>query len=227
VENSMGVVHASKGILKPPSSHLKSEPAIVAGLANATLGRRSKVQWDHLIANYDHIRDAIERTIPGFEDYNRRIREPNGFYLPNGARRQEFKTTDGKAHLTINELPELTISEGNYVMMTIRSHDQYNTTIYGLNDRYRGVFNERRVVLMNERDMNEAGLKFKDVVHLTSHFKGERRVARSFMVVPFDIPRSCVATYFPEANVLVPIDSIAEGSKTPTSKWVEISIEKS
>lgn len=226
VENSMGVVHSSKGVLTPPSAHLKSEPAIVAGLAKATLGTRSRVDWDHMIANYDHIRDAIERTIPGFDDYNRRVREPNGFYLPNGARKGEFKTPDGKAQLTVNEVPDLTIADGNYVMITVRSHDQYNTTIYGLNDRYRGVFNERRVVLMNAEDMKDAGLNFKDVVHLVSHFRGERREARSFLVVPFDLPRGCVATYFPEANVLVPIDSIADGSKTPTSKWVEVSIEK-
>jgi len=226
VENSMGVVHSSSGPLTPPSSHLKSEPAIVAGMAEATLGTRSKIDWDHMIANYDHIRDAIEKTIPGFEDYNRRVRNPNGFYLPNGARNRNFKTSDGKAQLTVNKLPDLSLAEGNFVMITVRSHDQYNTTIYGLDDRYRGIYNERRVVLMNEEDMKEAGLKYRDVVDLISHFRGERREARSFVVVPFDTPRSCVVTYFPEANVLVPIDSIADKSKTPTSKWVEVSIEK-
>ena len=226
VENSMGVVHTSRGILTPPSPALKSEPAIVAGLAKATLQERSTVDWDHMIANYDHIREAIEHTIPGFENYNQRVRQPNGFYLPNSARNKTFNTASGKALLTINELPDLSIAQGHYVMITIRSHDQYNTTIYGLNDRYRGVYNERRVVLMNDQDMKAAGLKYKDVVNLISHYRGQRRVARSFLVVPFDLPRSCVATYFPEANVLVPIDSIAEGSKTPTSKWVEISVEK-
>ena len=226
VENSMGVVHSSRGVIKPPSQLLKSEPAIVAELAKATLGSRSKIDWDLMIANYDNIRDAVERTIPGFEDYNKRVREPNGFYLPNGARERKFKTKDGKAHFTVNELPDLSLAEGNFVMMTVRSHDQYNTTIYGLNDRYRGIYNERRVVLMNKEDMNEHGLKFQDVVNLVSHFKGERREARYFIVIPYDVPRTCVVTYFPETNVLVPIDSYADGSKTPTSKWVEISIEK-
>ncbi|MEO1260207.1 MAG: FdhF/YdeP family oxidoreductase [Bacteroidota bacterium] len=226
VENSMGVVHSSQGVLRPASPHLLSEPAIVAGVANATLSYRSKVNWYRMIADYDLIRDAIEATIPGFGDFNRRVREPGGFYLPNGARERKFNTPSGKAQLTINEVPDLSIAAGHYIMMTIRSHDQYNTTIYGLDDRYRGVYNERRVVLMNEEDMKDAGLKMQDVVHLVSHYRGERREARSFIVVPFDLPRTCVATYFPETNVLVPIDSIAKESKTPTSKWVEISIEK-
>ena len=226
VENSMGVVHTSKGVLTPPSSHLKSEPEIVAGMAIATLGEYSKIDWAKMVANYDHIRDGIEKTVPGFDNYNERVRKPGGFYLPNGAREQKFNTPSGKAHFTVNEVPDLSIGDGNYVMITVRSHDQYNTTIYGLDDRYRGVYNERRVVLMNAEDMKAAGLKMRDQVDLISHFKGQRRTARSFLVVPFDLPRSCVATYFPEANVLVPIDSIADGSKTPTSKWIEISIEK-
>jgi molybdopterin-dependent oxidoreductase alpha subunit len=225
-ENSMGVVHSSKGVLSPPSSQLKSEPAIVSGLAMATLGERSKVDWAKMVANYDHIRDGIEKTIPGFENYNQRVREKGGFYLPNGARKQEFNTPSGKAHFTVHAAPDLTIEDGRFVMITVRSHDQYNTTIYGLDDRYRGIYNERRVVLMNAEDMQEAGLKMNDVVDLHSYFKGQKRTANSFLVVPFDLPRSCVATYFPEANVLVPIDSTAEKSKTPTSKWVEVAIEK-
>ena len=226
VENSMGVVHSSEGILPPPSQHLLSEPAIVAGLAKATLGERSKVDWDHLISDYDHIRDAIEQVIPGFDDYNRRVREPGGFYLPNGARKQEFHTPSGKAQFTVNALPDNQVPEDQFMMMTIRSHDQYNTTIYGLHDRYRGIYNERRVVLMNREDMAELGLQQEDVVDLTGTYKGEERIAPRFLVVPYDIPRRCVATYFPEANVLVPIDSIAQHSKTPTSKRVLIRIEK-
>jgi len=226
VENSMGVVHSSQGVLTPPSDRLLSEPAIVARLAQATLGDRSKVNWAEMAGNYDHIRDAIEKTVPGFEDYNQRVREPGGFYLPNGARKQEFNTPSGKAHFTVNEVPENKLADQHYVMMTIRSHDQFNTTIYGLNDRYRGIYNERRVVLMNADAMQEAGLKQGDVVDLIGHYQGERRVANRFIVVPYDIPRRCVATYFPEANVLVPINSYAKGSKTPTSKWVEVGIEK-
>ena len=224
VEDSMGVVHSSQGILAPPSEHLLSEPAIVAGLAKAALGNRSKVNWDEMIANYDHIRDAIEAVVPGFDDYNRRVREPGGFYLPNGAREQQFNTPSGKAHFSVNPLPENGIAPDEYIMMTIRSHDQFNTTIYGLDDRYRGIYNERRVVLMNREDMQEDGLKQGDVVNLIGHYKGQRRVAKSFIVVPYDIPRRCVATYFPEANVLVPIDSMAKGSKTPASKRVVVRV---
>ncbi|MEM1216709.1 MAG: molybdopterin dinucleotide binding domain-containing protein, partial [Bacteroidota bacterium] len=226
VENSMGVVHSSQGVLTPPSDRLLSEPAIVAGLAQATLSERTKIDWAKMAANYDHIRDGIEKTVPGFDNYNERVREPGGFYLPNGAREQKFNTANGKANFSVNPTPDLSIAEGHYVMITVRSHDQYNTTIYGLNDRYRGVYNERRVVLMNEQDMAAAGLKVRDVVHLHSHYQNEKRTARSFLVLPFDLPRSCVVTYFPETNVLVPINSYADGSKTPTSKWIEISLEK-
>ncbi len=227
VENSMGVVHTSQGVLNPPSEHLKSEPAIVAGLAKATLGEKSKVDWDGMVRNYDHIRDAIEQVVPGFENYNQRVREPGGFYLPNGAREQQFNTPSGKAVFSVTEVPEKQIADGAYIMMTLRSHDQFNTTIYGLHDRYRGIYNERRVVMMNKADMQEAGLKAGDVVDLIGQHKGTQRVASKFIVVAYDIPRRCVATYFPEANVLVPIDSYAKGSKTPTSKWVSVEIRKS
>lgn len=226
VENSMGIVHSSQGILPPVSESVKSEPAIVAGLAKATLGSSSKVDWDQMISNYDHVRDAIEKVIPGFEQYNERVREPSGFYLPNGAREGKFNTPSGKAQFTVNKVPNRQIDQEEYIMMTIRSHDQYNTTIYGLNDRYRGVYNERRVVLMNKADMAKEGFKNKTVVNLVGTYKGEVRRAEQFLVIPYDIPQGCVATYFPEANVLVPIDSYAKGSKTPSSKWVAIQIEK-
>ena len=226
VENSMGVVHSSEGILPPFSNDLKSEPAIIAGIAKATLQDQSPIDWDQMVGNYDHIRDAIEQTIPGFDNYNQRVREPGGFYLPNGARKQEFNTKSGKAHFTINKVPKTKLKDGEFMMMTIRSHDQYNTTIYGLDDRYRGVHRERRVVLMNQDDMNQAGLKAKDCVDLVGHYKNIERVAKRFFVVPYDIPPRCVATYFPEANVLVPIDSYERKSKTPASKKVIISIRK-
>ena len=220
VENSMGKVHQSRGHLTPASAHLLSEPKIVAELAKATLGKNSTIDWDHLVANYDHIRDAIENCIPGFERYNERVREDGGFYLPNGAREGKFDTPDGKAHFSINRLPELQLLQNQYLMMTIRSHDQYNTTIYGLHDRYRGIFNERRVVLMNSADMEAAGIQKHQVVHLRSHFKDEIRTAENFLAVPFDIPSKCIATYFPEANVLVPVDNTADGSLTPASKSI-------
>lgn len=225
VENSMGVVHQSRGDRTPASEHLLSEPMIVAQLAEAVLGPGSSVDWQHMVEDYDRIRDAVEHVIPGFEKYNERVRRDGGFYLPNGAREGKFNTKDGKAHFTINEIPRIPLKPNEYLMMTIRSHDQFNTTIYGLHDRYRGVYNERRVIFMNPQDMEEAGLKKEQVVDLYSHFEEEERVAYRFLVVPFDIPRRCVATYFPEANVLVPVKSMADYSRTPTSKSIVITIK--
>ncbi|PWL28652.1 FdhF/YdeP family oxidoreductase [uncultured Roseivirga sp.] len=224
-ENSMGVVQSSQGVLSPPSKHLLSEVRIVAELAKATL-KNSKIDWEGLASNYDNIRAAIEKVIPGFEQYNEKVRKPGGFYLPNGAREGKFNTTSGKAEFTVIDLPKHELAEDEFVMMTIRSHDQYNTTIYGLNDRYRGIYNERRVVMMNEEDMQDKGFKKGDVVNLTSHFNGVERRANQFIVLPYPIPRTNVATYFPEANALVPIDSFARKSMTPASKMVRIKIEK-
>ncbi len=224
VEDSMGVVHASRGTLEPASPHLLSETAIVARLAHATLKERSTVDWLSLAADYDRIREHIARVIPGFDDYNRRVRVPGGFYLPNLARGREFVTATGKANFTVHQLPRHTLAPGQFLMMTMRSHDQFNTTIYGLDDRYRGIYNERRVVFLNAEDVREAGLKKGDVVDLVSHFDGEERTARRFIVVPYSIPRQCAATYFPETNVLVPVGSVAERSNTPTSKSVVISL---
>jgi len=223
-ENSMGVVQMSQGRLTPASPHLLSEPQIVARLAVATLGSRSTVDWLGLVADYDRIRDRIERVIPGFTDYNRRVRQPGGFYLPNGPREGRFTTDTGKARFTVNPAPENRLGPGQLVMMTIRSHDQFNTTIYGLDDRYRGVTRGRRVVLLNAEDLRERGLKAGDLVDLVSHFRGQTRTAPHFTVVEYDIPRGCAATYFPEANVLVPLDSVAETSNTPTSKYVVITV---
>lgn len=224
VENSMGIVHSSQGILPPASKFLLSEPAIVAGLAKATLGEKSTVNWDKMIENYDNIRDSIEQVIVGFENYNQRVRNPDGFYLPNGAREGKFRTKDKKAHFTINELPKHELQEDEFLMMTIRSHDQFNTTIYGLNDRYRGIFNERRVVLINPKDMEKFSWQAQQVVDLYSHYKGEVRIAKTFVLVPYDIPQQCIATYFPEANVLIPIDLKADKSHTPVSKSVIVKI---
>ena len=225
VENSMGVVHSSKGDLSPASDNLKSEPAIVAGMANATFTNTS-VNWSEMIENYDVVRNHIEATIPGFDDYNLRVRKPAGFYLPNGSRDRKFTTPNGKAKFTINKTPNREVEEGHFIMMTIRTHDQYNTTIYGMNDRYRGIYNERRVVLMNADDMKDNGYKSEEIVHLTSHFNGDERKANNFKVIPYDIPRGCVGTYFPETNVLVHIDNFAKVSQTPASKFIEVSIAK-
>ena len=224
-ENSMGVVQSSQGILNPPSSHLLSEVRIVAELAKATL-KDSPIDWGVMADDYDLIRDTIEKVIPGFEEYNKRVREPGGFYLPNGARERKFNTPSGKAQFTITQLPDHSKTEDEYFMMTVRSHDQFNTTIYGLNDRYRGIKNERRVVMMNAEDMKTAGLKTQDVVNLTSEFNGKTREVRKFLVIPFPIPPGNVCTYFPETNPLVPIDSFARKSLTPASKMVRIRIHK-
>jgi molybdopterin-dependent oxidoreductase alpha subunit len=225
-ENSMSVVQMSKGILEPCSDALLSEPAIVTGLAKATLGNKSKIDWENLLSNYDNIRDLIEKVIPGFENYNERVREPGGFYLPNPNREQKFSTEDGKAHFSLTELPNIPLKSDQYLMMTIRTHDQFNTTIYGLDDRYRGIYNERRVILMNRADMEAANLKAGELLDLISEYDGQQRVARKFIAVAYDIPSQCVATYFPEANVLIPVNKFARESKTPISKSVVIRVRK-
>jgi molybdopterin-dependent oxidoreductase alpha subunit len=223
VENSMGVVHASRGHNRPASPHLRAETDIVAGLARATLPA-STIPWDAMAADLDRVRDAIEACIPGFEDYNRRVREPLGFELPNPPREGTFSTPDRRAHFTVHVPPVHRLEPGQFLMMTIRSHDQYNTTVYGLDDRYRGIRSGRRVVLMNPEDRAEAGLNPGQKVDIVSHFRGEKRRAPAFVVVDHAIARGAVATYFPEANVLVPLDSFAERSFTPTSKSVVVTL---
>jgi len=226
VENSMGIVHSSSGHLTPLSDSLLSEPAIVAGIAKATL-KDSSTNWSSLVKDYDNVRNKIEATIPGFENYNSRVREKGGFYLPNNAREKDFTPTHtGKANFTINEVSDIHLEKNQFIMMTIRTHDQYNTTIYGLDDRYRGILKERRVVFMNPKDMKIQGLTKLDKVDLTSHFNGEERTAKGFLVIPYSIPKQCTATYFPEANVLVPIQSKGRISNTPTSKTIIITIHK-
>ncbi len=226
-ENSMGLIHRSIGVLNPVSDNLLSETAIVCNLAKATLGNRSATKWQSYMDNYDLIRDDIEKTIPGFENYNERIRIPGGFYLPNCNRGGEFATSSAKANFNI-AIPERNeLKENELMMMTIRSHDQFNTTIYGLNDRYRGIYNERRVILMNASDIERLHCKEGESVDLYNHHGGIERIARNFIIVSYPVPRGCSATYFPETNVLVPIDSVAEKSNTPTSKLVIITLKKS
>ncbi|MEC3907764.1 FdhF/YdeP family oxidoreductase [Tamlana sp. 2201CG12-4] len=226
VENSMGIVSSTKGVLEPCSDSLLSEVAVVCGVAYATLKERSKIDWLTYKDDYDLVRNDIEKVVDGFDDYNKRIKQPSGFYLPNGARVRQFNTKTGKANFSINKLPEWELQEDELIMMTIRSHDQFNTTIYGLDDRYRGVFNERRIIFMNREDMKLRNLEEQDVVNLKSVFKGVVREAHKFKVVVYDIPKNCCATYFPETNVLVPLDSYAHTAKTPASKSVKITIDK-
>ena len=223
VENSMGVVHRSTGKLPPASSELRSEPWIVGQLASKILPD-SNIKWDSLVGNYDDIRDLMETCLDGFENYNERVRQPNGFLLPNPPRdSRTFDTPSRKAHFTTHDLPNVHPTDGRFIMMTLRSHDQYNTTVYDVHDRYRGISGNRRVVLMNALDMAQRGWKNRQIVKITSHFSGEKRSSDGWQIVAYDIPRGNVATYFPEANVLVPLDSTADISNTPTSKWVEVS----
>ncbi len=222
VEDSMSMVHRSQGVLAPASPDLLSEPAIVAGLGKALT--RDAAPWDEMVADYDRIRERIAQVVPGFADFNARVRTPDGFQLPNVARDRSFGTIGGRAKFSIATPPDLTLPSGRLRMMTIRSHDQYNTTIYGLDDRYRGVMNERRVVFLNTTDMADRHLIEREVVDLISEWTDGERVAEAFIVVPYDLPRGCAATYFPEANALVPLDSVADKSHTPTSKSVVIRI---
>ncbi|MEZ4218559.1 MAG: FdhF/YdeP family oxidoreductase [Myxococcota bacterium] len=234
VENSMSVVHRSQGRRAPAGAALRSEPRIVADLGAAVFGdippgdaqRSGGIDWRALADDYDRIRDAIERVVPGFEDFNRRVRE-GGFVLPSGARRQEFDTPDGRAQFRVHALPRLDVAPGELLMMTVRSHDQFNTTIYSDDDRYRGIYGSRRVVMLHDDDLAERGLAEGDVVDLVSRFAGVERRARGFRVVRYAVPRGCAATYFPEANGLVALESFAEGSRTPAYKSVPIVLERS
>lgn len=225
-ENSMGVVQQSKGILKPVSTNLLSEPVIVCSLAMATL-KNSKIDWNKYTHHYDNIRNDIEACIPGFENYNENVRKPAGFYLPNCNRNGNFDTQSGKAHFNMATTSPIVLKEDELLMMTIRSHDQFNTTIYGLDDRYRGIYNERRIILMNRADISTFKLSEKSVVDLYNYENGIERIAHKFLVIPYAIPRGCTATYFPEANVLVPIHSVAYKSNTPVSKAVVIKVKLS
>jgi molybdopterin-dependent oxidoreductase alpha subunit len=229
VEDSMGVVHTSQGRLPPASDKLLSEPVIVARLALATLGDRAGIDWAHLVADYDRIRDLIEQVIPGFEQFNARVRAPGGFSLPNAVRDHlRFDVPGGKALLTVHPIPPTPdLGPHEYVMMTIRSHDQYNTTIYGLDDRYRGVIGERRVLLISPADMDAAGWARGQRVDVSSHYDGEARQLTQVIVTPLALPRRCVAMYFPEANALVPLSHRAVGSRTPASKSVVVRVQPS
>jgi len=225
VENSMGVVHSSTGRLKPASEQLKSEVAITCSIGNSIFGS-NPIDWLSMMGNYDSIRECISRVIPGFDNYNERVRTKGGFYLPNGPRDgPTWNTASGSAEFISSDLTSIQENDG-YVMMTIRSHDQYNTTIYGMDDRYRGVYNARRIVLMNPNDMDDESILPSQEIDLVSIFSGTERYAERWKVVPYSIPRGNVATYFPEANVLIPLDSVAESSNTPTSKSVIVKIVK-
>jgi molybdopterin-dependent oxidoreductase alpha subunit len=224
VEDSMSTVHRSQGWLEPASPALAGEPAIVAGLARATLGAGDPVPWEELAADYDRIRERIERVVPGFEAFNRRVREGAGFVLPSGARTRAFETPSGRAAFLPIPLPRLDLAPGQLLLTTIRSHDQFNTTVYGDDDRYRGIRGDRRVVLLNAADLAERGLADGARIDVTSHFEGETRRLRDFRAVAYDVPRGCAAAYFPEANALVPLRAYADRSLTPAYKSIPITV---
>lgn len=226
-ENSMGVVQASQGHLEPVSSQLLSEPEIIARLAEAVLGNVGHVRWRWLADDYDRIREWIEAVVPGFEPFNARVRDHGGFYLPNPAKQRRWETETGKANFSIAAVESIVAAPGRFLLQTLRSHDQFNTTIYGMDDRYRGISRARRIVFVNPADLAELGIKPGEAVDLTSHWSDGERTAEGFLAIPYDMPSRCAAAYFPEANALVPISNIADISHTPVSKSIEISIKKS
>ena len=226
-ESTMLNVQMSKGIYEPPSEHLRSEPWIVCQLAKATLGDRITVDWDAMAADYDRIRDAISRVVPGCENYNERVRVPGGFYLPNPPREGRFPTADGRHIFRATSSSRSRPTDGQFLLTTIRSHDQFNTTIYGFKDRYRGIDGGRHVLFMNADDIAMQGLNAGTAVDIASHFDDGERTIKGFTIVEYKIPKGCVAAYFPEANALVPLGSVAERSGTPTSKSVIVSLAAS
>ncbi|MFE7424415.1 FdhF/YdeP family oxidoreductase [Streptomyces sp. NPDC057545] len=227
VEDSMSMVHASRGNLTPASPHLLSEPAIIARLARAVLGTGSATPWEEFEKDYATIRDRISRVVPGFEDFNARITHPGGFTLPHAPRdERRFPTATGRANFTAAPVEHPELPDGRLLLQTLRSHDQYNTTIYGLDDRYRGIEGGRRVVLVNPDDARDLGLADGAYTDLVSEWKdGVERRAPGFRVVHYPTARGCAAAYYPETNVLVPLDSTADTSNTPASKSVVVRFE--
>ena len=225
-ENSMGIVQSSLGIFKPISSNLKSEIEILCEIAIRLFPERSDT-FGGFYKNHDRIRDMIEKVIPGFESYNLRVRKKGGFSLPNGPKKREFKTKSGKALFTSNEILRNDYGDDILILQTLRSHDQFNTTIYGLEDRYRGIYNDRNVIMMNEDDMKSRSIKPLMEVDVVSLYQGKERHLRNLKAVPYKMPRGACAAYFPEANVLIPLEKTAKVSNTPTSKDVPVKISRS
>jgi formate dehydrogenase major subunit len=227
VEDSMSMVHSTRGRLDPVSHHLLSEPVIVARMAAATLGPSHPVDWRAMAEDYDVIRDHVSRTIPGFQDFNKRVRERNGFVLPNPPRdTRSFATAIGRGLFTVSPLEYLEAPEGHLILQTIRSHDQYNTTFYGVDDRYRGISDGRRVLLVHPDDITALGFADRDLVDVVSVFGGTERRADRFRLVAYSTPRGCAAAYFPEANALVHRDLVARESNTPGFKAMTVRFER-
>jgi molybdopterin-dependent oxidoreductase alpha subunit len=224
IEDSMGIINPSQGFFRPASPDLLSDVAIIANLAHATLGSRTTTNWLGFAADYNMIRDAISRVISGFENFNARLAKEKFFYLPNAAKHRIFKTSSGKAKLSVCPIPKHDLKPEEFLLTTIRSHDQFNSTIYGLNDRYRGVFAGRRVLFLNPLDMEARNLQAGQIVDIYSHFEGELRKAPRFAIVPYAIARRSAAAYYPETNVLIPICSVAAKSNQPASKCIRITL---
>jgi molybdopterin-dependent oxidoreductase alpha subunit len=227
VEDSMGIINPSRGLFPPASSDLMSDVAILCNLAHVTLGSRTTTNWNGFAANYNLIRDSISRVVPGFENFNGRLAKDGFFYLPNGAKHRIFKTSSGKAKMTVCPIPKHDLKPGEFLLTTVRTHDQFNSTIYGLNDRYRGVFQGRRVIFLNPLDMEARGLRAGQIVDIYSHFEGEVRIAPRFAIVPYAIARRSAAAYYPETNVLVSIRSVAAKSNQPVFKCIRITLKPS
>ena len=221
VENSMGTVHTTRGFVKSHTDRLLSEPHIIAQIASRTIGN-DIVDWHALIDDYDRIRTLISKAVVGFESFNEKLKKDGIFDLPNGPRNQQFTNDIGKARFTVNELPNYQIDPDELLMMTIRSHDQFNTTIYGLDDRYRGIYGTRKIVLMNKTDVENHDLDIDLPVTLYNNYGGKKREVSGLKIVAYEIPKGCIATYFPECNVLIPLELKARKSNTPASKSVKV-----
>jgi molybdopterin-dependent oxidoreductase alpha subunit len=221
VENSMGTVHITRGFVKSHTNRLLSEPHIIAQIASRTIGN-DIVDWHALIDDYDRIRILISKAVVGFESFNEKLKKDGIFDLPNGPRNQQFTNDIGKARFTVNELPNYQIDPDELLMMTIRSHDQFNTTIYGLDDRYRGIYGTRKIVLMNKKDVEKHDLDIDLPVTLYNSYGGRKREVSGLKIVAYEIPKGCIATYFPECNVLIPLELKARKSNTPASKSVKV-----
>ncbi|MDB5799863.1 MAG: molybdopterin oxidoreductase family protein [Rhodocyclales bacterium] len=220
VEDSMSMVHISLGMNAPASNQLMSEPAIVAHLAAATLPL-SKTRWLWLVEDYSRIRDKIEQVVEGFGQFNERLKAPGGFYLGNSARERRWQTLNSRAHFKTHGLP-VDESSALFRLMTVRSHDQYNTTVYGMDDRYRGVWGHRRVCFINALDLQRLGFEAGQWIDMTSVWADGERTAKRFLLVAYDIPTGCLASYFPETNALVPLSAFADEARTPASKSVPV-----
>jgi anaerobic selenocysteine-containing dehydrogenase len=226
MENTVSVVSSSAGVFEPVSPDVRSEVAIVAGIARHAVAGRGRIDWAALAADYSGIRDHVSRVVPGFERFNERVAAPGGFALPIPARDRVFPTPSGKARLSVTPIPASQLGGGEFLLMTVRTHDQFNTVVYGMNDRYRGISDDRRVIFIGADDLRARGWADGDRVDVMSHFQGRTRTVEDFRLVEHDIPTGCLAAYFPETNPLVPLERVAAGSNTPASKSVVVTLAR-